>query len=290
MKFTKMHGTGNDYVLVNCFAEHVDNPCQVAKAVSDRHFGVGGDGLILVLPSDRAPVRMEMYNADGSRGGMCGNGIRCVAKLAYETGLTSRLDALIDTDDGVKRTECRLVDGKVADVRVEMGRPRFASADVPVLLDGDEVVERSIEVLGGSYRMTCVSMGNPHAVMFVDAIEAIDLSSVGPAFEHLSMFPDRVNAHFVTVLSDERLLMKTWERGSGRTLACGTGACAACVAGVRTGRSKRRVTVDLPGGSLDVEWSDDDQVYMTGPVVTAFEGVWRGASSEPQASARGCEA
>ncbi|MEE9296238.1 MAG: diaminopimelate epimerase [Phycisphaerae bacterium] len=274
MKFTKMHGTGNDYIFVNCLEERVDDAPAVARAVSDRHFGVGADGLILIHPSQCAAVRMEMYNADGSRAQMCGNGIRCVAKYAYERGLTADKSFLIETDDGVKVAECSVSGRKVTKVRIDMGVPRFGPSEIPVTLDGDAVIDVPVEVHGRSLRMTCVSMGNPHAVFFVDSFEDIALEEDGSAIEGHSLFPERVNVHFVEIEGRHRVGLLTWERGSGRTLACGTGAAAVCAAGARTGRTGRSVTVRAQGGELELEWADDNHVYMTGPAVEVFRGTW----------------
>lgn len=274
MNFTKMHGTGNDYVFVNCFDETVPHPPDLARRVSDRHTGIGADGLILIRPSTRAAVRMEMYNADGSRARMCGNGLRCVAKYAYDHGLTHRSSVPVDTDDGVKFAECTVERDRVTRVTVDMGTPRFAPADLPVNLPGDAVLDAPIEINGRSFRMTCVSMGNPHAVIFVDALNAVALEEDGSAIERHPMFPDRVNTHFVEVPSRDRVAVRTWERGSGRTRACGTGAAAVVVAAARTGRTDRRITVSLEGGELQLVWAPDDHVFMTGPAVEVFQGVW----------------
>lgn len=272
MRFTKMHGTGNDYVLVNCFSETVDGAPALARSVSDRHTGIGGDGLILICPSETAAVRMEMYNADGSRAQMCGNGIRCVAKFVHDHGLFAGSTISIETDDGVKTAECTLAGGKVSTVRIDMGQPRFKPSDVPVALQGDTVVDVPIEINGRRWTMTCLSMGNPHAVVFLESSAEFDLHRDGPAFEKHELFPERVNAHFVHVRSPSRVEMCSWERGSGPTQACGTGASAVCVAAALTGRTERALTVSLPGGELELLWSDDDHVYMTGPAVEVFNG------------------
>ena len=274
MKFTKMQGTGNDYVYVDCFAEAVDRPNLVACAVSDRHTGIGSDGLILIKPSDCADVRMEMYNADGSRAQMCGNGIRCVAKYAVEHGLAAGPALTIETGDGVKEAWCEIVGDKVDRVRVDMGRPLLDPARMPCTIDAIRIVEQPLTIRGRKYLVTCVSMGNPHAVIFIDDVHRVDLVEVGPAFEYAPIFPERINTHFVRVDSPTQVTARTWERGSGATRACGTGACAVCVAGVLTKRTQRRITVTLPGGDLDVEWSADDHVHMTGPAVEVFTGEW----------------
>jgi diaminopimelate epimerase len=248
----------------------------VARRISDRHFGIGSDGLILICPSEAAVVRMEMYNADGSRGVMCGNGIRCVAKYAYEHGLTDRATIPIETDAGIKEAVCTITDGKVTRVKIDMGPPALTPRDVGHRSAGDRVVDVPIELNGRRLRMTCVSMGNPHAVIFVDDLDGISLRADGPSMENHPQFEDRVNAHFVRVDGRDRVTVLTWERGSGRTLACGTGASAVCVAGVLTDRTESRITAVVPGGELDLFWDRerDNHVYMTGPAVEAFTGDW----------------
>lgn len=276
MKFTKMHGLGNDYVYVNLFEQRVDDPVRLAPILSDRRTGVGSDGLILIGPSDDADVRMEMYNADGSRAEMCGNGIRCVAKYAIEHGIAEGPSIAIDTDDGIKRAQC-LTDGRsITSVRIDMGIPAFDPESLPSTIQAERIMDFPLDVGGESYVVTCVSMGNPHAVVFVEKLDEIDLHDVGPLFERAPEFPRRINAHFVRVVSRQHMIMKTWERGSGVTMACGTGACAVAVAGAVTDRTDRRVSVDLPGGRLEIDWSDDEHVYMTGPAVEVFTGEWAG--------------
>jgi diaminopimelate epimerase len=279
MRFTKMHGLGNDYVYVNCFDQRVKDPVSLAKVISDRHRGVGADGLILICPSDTADVRMRIFNADGSEAQMCGNGIRCVAKFAYENRLggSGSADSMkIETGRGVLTLGLQIdKNNKVQKVRVNMGEPILAPAKIPALLDGESVIEASIDVLNNQMRMTCVSMGNPHAVFFTDDLSLINLEKMGPAIENHTLFPQRVNAHFVKVNSKSEFTMITWERGSGITLACGTGACACCVAAVLTGRCGREIRANLPGGRLELNWSQDDNcVYMTGPATEVFTGVW----------------
>lgn len=280
MKFTKMHGLGNDYVFVDCFAETVDDPSRVARLVSDRHCGVGGDGLILICASRSADVRMEMYNADGSRARMCGNGIRCVAKYAYEHGLARRSPMRIETDAGVRELELLVEGGRVSRVRVNMGRPSLDPGDLPSTIEADSIIARPMEIGGRRYEVTCVALGNPHAVVFVEELEAVNMAVVGPQFEHAPEFPQRINAHFVRVDSPRQVTIKTWERGSGATQACGTGASAVCVAGAVTGRTRRAITASLPGGDLEVEWARDDHVYLTGPAVEVFAGELPIANSE----------
>ena len=280
MRFVKLHGAGNDYVFVNCFDQSTSDPATLARVISDRHTGVGGDGLILICPSDVAIARMQMYNADGSRARMCGNGIRCVAKYLFDRGYTSETTFPIETDAGVRTAACTLKAGKVARVRIDMGRPRFAPSDIPVKLSGKEAIDAPIEVNGRRLRMTCVSMGNPHAVFFLDSLQALALPVDGPAVENHPLFPERVNAHFVEVLTRERVKVLTWERGSGATRACGTGACAVCAAGVRMGLTNRRIVAEVAGGELEPEWAEDGCVYLTGEAVEVFEGKWVGERHE----------
>jgi len=277
MRFTKMHGLGNDYVYVDCFSEQVSDPAALARAVSDRHFGIGADGLILILPDETADVGMRMFNADGSEPQMCGNGIRCVAKYAYEHGLARANPMQVATAAGVKSIELALDEGgKVTAVTVDMGQPVLDPAQIPVTIPQQRVVDVPVRTTKHAFaHMTCVSMGNPHAVIFVDDVAAVPLEEVGPQMEHHAVFPERVNAHFVQVHSPDEVTVRTWERGSGITLACGTGAAAVCVAGVLTGRTARSITAHLPGGDLQLEWREaDDHVLVTGPAVEVFAGDW----------------
>ena len=277
MRFTKMHGIGNDYVYVDCFEEQVDDPASLARAISDRHFGAGADGLILVLPSDGADVRMRMFNADGSEAEMCGNGIRCLAKYAYDEGRVTASPMCVETLAGIKTIELILGDdGKVAGATVDMGEPVLDPKLVPVGIPNvKQVVDLPVRTSKHAYKMTCVSMGNPHAVMYVDDVAVVPLKQVGPQLEHHALFPQRVNAHFVQVHSPCEVTMRTWERGSGITLACGTGASAVCVAGVLTGRTARTITAHLPGGDLELNWREDDNhVLLSGPAVEVFTGEW----------------
>jgi diaminopimelate epimerase len=279
MRFTKMHGLSNDYVYVNCFEEKVAEPAKLAVVISDRHTGVGGDGLILIMPSNVADVRMRMFNADGSEAQMCGNGIRCVAKYAYEHILKNKKQSLkVETGRGVLTLGLEInKDDKVEKVCVNMGQPILEPAKIPVSLEGESIIEAAIDVRNERMLMTCVSMGNPHAVFFTDDLKSINIEKVGPRIENHEIFPQRVNAHFVKVNSHDDFTMITWERGSGVTLACGTGACACCVAAVLTERCGRKVTAHLPGGDLQIEWSQKDNcVYMTGPAVEVFSGIWPG--------------
>jgi len=289
MKFTKMQGTGNDYVYVNCFKEKVKSPVKLARAVSDRHYGIGADGLILICPSKKADVRMRMFNADGSEAQMCGNGIRCVAKYTYEHKLAKPKGAFsvpgqrpypfslnIETGKGVL-TVGLMTDKskKVQKVCVNMGQPILTPKDIPVNLSGEKIIEEPVEISGQPLLMTCVSMGNPHAVFFCDDVDSVELEKLGPAIENHKLFPNRVNVHFVQVLGRNEVKVRTWERGSRITLACGTGACACCVAAVLTNRCERACTAHLPGGDLYLNWcEEDDCVYLTGPAVEVFEGTW----------------
>jgi diaminopimelate epimerase len=271
--FTKMHGAGNDYVYVNGFEVRIADPVAVARAVSPRRKGIGADGLILVEPSQVAAVRMEMYNADGSRGEMCGNGIRCVGKLAYERGLARENPLRVETDAGVKTLELEVVDGKVASVTVDMGLPILEPWKIPARFDGPRAVDVPLSVDGRRYEVTCVSMGNPHCVVFLPEISALPLETVGPLFEKHEVFPNRVNTEFVRCRGRGEVDLRVWERGSGETAACGTGACAAGVAGALTGRTDRCVLVHLAGGDLVVEWRErDDHVMMQGDAVEVFRG------------------
>ena len=281
MRFTKMHGIGNDYVYVDGFAgKPPADPAKVAVAISDRHFGVGSDGLILILPSEVADARMRMFNADGSESEMCGNGLRCVAKYVYDHGIARKPRLKLETGRGVLAVDLEVKQDKVSRVRVNMGRPIFQGSDIPTTLPGDPPVNAPLAVAGTAFAVTCVSMGNPHAVGYVGdeyfAPGGKDLvAEFGPLIEHAAAFPRRVNVHFVKVHSPAEATMRTWERGSGITLACGTGACAVCVAGVLTGRTGRTLLAHLPGGDLELEWSAaDDHVYMTGPATEVFTGEW----------------
>jgi diaminopimelate epimerase len=280
MRFTKMHGLGNDYIYVNGFEEPVADPANTAIAVSDRHFGIGGDGLILILPSDQADVRMRMFNADGSESEMCGNGVRCVAKYAYDHGLCRNNPMRIETGRGVLSLQLHLEGGKVQQVTVNMGQPILDLPRIPADKQYLKPTATPHEFLlpvesAGELRCTLVSMGNPHAVIHVPQVSTVELEKLGPLVEHHRAFPRRINAHWVQVHSPEEVTMRTWERGSGVTLACGTGACAVCVAGVLTGRGGRKITAHLPGGDLMLEWrQSDDCVYMTGPAVEVFSGQW----------------
>lgn len=272
LRFTKMHGIGNDYVYVDCFSHAVPDPAALARRVSPRHTGIGSDGLILIRPSAVADARMEMYNADGSRGAMCGNGIRCVGKFVAERGLSRNNPLRIDTDSGIKTLQLESRGGVITRVMVDMGEPILDGPRIPVAAEG-RVIDAPLEVAGVGYRVTCVSMGNPHCVLFVEDVESLDLEHLGPPFETHPFFPARVNTEFIRVESPTRLRMRVWERGSGETAACGTGACAALVAAVLTERAERRATLLLNGGDLDIEWrATDGHVFMTGDAAEVFRG------------------
>lgn len=274
MKFTKMHGLGNDYVYVNCFEEKIDNPPAVARFVSDRHFGIGSDGLIMINPSKTADFEMEMYNADGSRGEMCGNGIRCVAKYVYDYGLTDKTQISVETLGGIKYLDLTVEDGKVSLVKVDMGKPELEADLIPIISEREQVIDEPIEVDGKEYHMTGVSMGNPHAVIYVDDVKGLDLEKIGPKFENHERFPKRINTEFVHCIDRQTVEMRVWERGSGETLACGTGACAVAVSSILNNLTDTQVTVELLGGDLQIEWDrEKDRVFMTGPATVVFDGV-----------------
>ena len=273
MKFTKMHGIGNDYVYMDCTKERLENPGEIARLVSDRHKGIGSDGLILIQSSDEADFEMAMYNADGSYGKMCGNGIRCVAKYVYDNGLTDKTEISVISGGAVKYLKLTVENGKVKKVRVNMGEPILKPSEIPVVGDGDKLVAVPIVVDNQVYEMTCVSMGNPHAVVFLDDVENLKIEEIGPRFEQHERFPDRVNTEFVERIDRKNLRMRVWERGSGETMACGTGACATAVAAILNGYAERDVTVHLLGGDLGIRWDETDNcVYMTGPAATVFTG------------------
>ena len=275
MKFTKMHGCGNDYIYVDGSKEQIPQvrKPEIVRRLSDRHFGIGGDGVIFINPSEEADFEMEMYNMDGSRAEMCGNGIRCVAKFVYDEGLTDQTSISIISCGKIKYLDMFLEEGKVSTVRVNMGTPILKAEDIPVIADGDEVIGERIEVEERIYEMTCVSMGNPHAVIFMDDVSALPLDKIGPLFENHVRFPKRINTEFVKVLDDEHVEMRVWERGTGETLACGTGACAVTVACILNGLTKEQVTVKLLGGNLQIQWDrKENVVYMIGPAATVFKG------------------
>ena len=275
MRFTKMHGAGNDYVYVNCFVEPLPrDPAALARQIADRHFGVGGDGLILICRSEIADVRMRMFNADGSEAEMCGNGVRCVAKYAYDHGLCPKTTLAVETGRGVLSLDLQVAKGQVDRVRVDMGEPILKAAEIPTTLAGDPVVNQPLSVAGRELQVTCVSMGNPHCITYVEALSDDWVLGVGPRIETDGHFPRRVNAEFVEVISPREVRMRVWERGSGETLACGTGASAVCVAGLLAKKTERKILAHLPGGDLELEWAENGHIYLTGPAVEVFEGEW----------------
>lgn len=273
MKFTKMQGCGNDYVYVNCFEEKLEHPAELAKRVSNRNFGIGSDGLICICPSEVADVKMVMYNADGTQSQMCGNGIRCVGKYTYDYGIVKKEKITVETLAGIKVLQFEIKDDKVERVTVDMGVPVILAKEIPVVAEEETVIAKPVSVLGTEYGITCVSMGNPHAVTFVEDTKAIDIETVGPEFEHHPMFPERVNTEFIQVLSKTEINMRVWERGSGETLACGTGACASVYACMLNGLTGNEVLVHLLGGDLFIRIDEETgHVFMTGPAVTVFDG------------------
>lgn len=275
MKFTKMHGCGNDYVYVNLFEEKITDPAALSIKVSDRHFGIGSDGLITIGPSEQADFRMRIYNADGSEAEMCGNGIRCVAKYVYDHHMTAQKEISVETGAGVKTLQLTVEDGKVTMVRVDMGQPVLEPDQIPVKASGDRVVDEPITAGGKEWRMTCVSMGNPHAVVFVDDVADFALETYGPAFENHERFPKRINTEFVQVISRKEVSMRVWERGSAETFACGTGTCATVMACILNDRTDNQVLVHLRGGDLQIEYdSESRHIFMTGPAIEVFEGQW----------------
>ncbi|HBQ63482.1 MAG TPA: diaminopimelate epimerase [Clostridiales bacterium] len=275
MRFTKMHGAGNDYVYINGFEEDVVDPAGLARFVSDRHFGIGSDGLVLILPSDPADFRMRMFNPDGSESEMCGNAIRCVGKYVYDNRMTQNKRVRVETLAGIKILDLMTDPGnQVSMVRVDMGTPELESARIPVLHNENRFIEKPVEVKGRTFSMTCVSMGNPHAVTFVEDVESFPLEEIGPLIERHPIFPARVNAEFATVLHSGEMVMRVWERGTGETLACGTGACASVAAAFLTGRGDRKMKVRLRGGDLLIEWSEENgHIFMTGPACKVYEGI-----------------
>ena len=273
MKFTKMHGIGNDYVYVNCLKENVENPSEVAIKISDRHFGIGSDGLILIKPSDVADGKMEMYNADGSQGAMCGNGIRCVAKYMYDYGITDKTSISVETKSGIKYLDLTLKNGKVDTVKVNMGAPILKASEIPVISEKEQVISEPVTVDGKEWKITCVSMGNPHAITYIDDVKHLEIEKIGPKFEKHEIFPDRVNTEFVHVIDRNTVEMRVWERGSGETYACGTGACAVAVSSILNGLTEEEVTVKLLGGDLKIFWNrEENRVYMTGSATKVFDG------------------
>ncbi|HAM69847.1 MAG TPA: diaminopimelate epimerase [Ruminococcus sp.] len=274
LNFTKMHGCGNDYIYFNCFEQEIADPAALAVRLSDRHFGVGGDGVILICPSETADAKMRMFNADGSEGKMCGNGVRCVGKYVYDSGIAAKPEVAIETLSGIKILRMKVEDGIAVGATVNMGAAVLNPAEIPARFDGDTAVSVPLTVGGRDYSVTCVSMGNPHCVVFVDAdVNTLDLPKIGPSFERHEAFPEQVNTEFIRVIDDHTLQMRVWERGSGETLACGTGACAAAVAAVLNGFCPKGedITIHLLGGDLTIRYTDE-AVFLTGPAATVFEG------------------
>ena len=272
MQFTKMQGIGNDYIYVNLFMEHVAHPSDLSRHISDRHFGIGSDGLVLIGPSDKADLRMQMFNADGSEGKMCGNACRCIGRYAYERGLTDRTTFTLETGSGIRTISLNVVEGKVQSAVVDMGEPIFNAEEIPTTLSNPN--EDRVLVNGVTWPVTSLSMGNPHCVTFVEDPDALELSEIGPSFEHNSVYPEGVNTEFVSICPDGSLRLRVWERGSGETMACGTGACAALVAAAIHGMSPRSNVVHLRGGDLRIEWREDGHVLQEGPAEFVCDGVW----------------
>lgn len=273
MKFTKMHGIGNDYIYVDCLKETIENPSEVSKKVSDRHFGIGSDGLVMILPSTKADFTMRMLNSDGSESEMCGNAIRCVGKFVYDNKLTDKTKISIETLAGIKILDMQTEDNKVTLVKVDMGEPILSPEKIPVVSSKDIVISEPVQIGSDIYKITCVSMGNPHAVTYVDDVINFPLEVVGPKMETHSIFPRKVNAEFVEIIDRNTLKMRVWERGAGETLACGTGACAVLVASCLNGLCERKAVIKLLGGDLIIEWNENDNhVYMTGPATKVFDG------------------
>jgi diaminopimelate epimerase len=274
MKFAKMHGLGNDYVMVNCFDTRVPDPSSLALAVSERRTGVGSDGLILILPSVSCDFRMRIFNADGSEAETCGNGMRCLAKYVYEKGMTRDKEFVVETVAGPTRVWLTTQDGTVRLVKCDMGEPNFSRSEIPMLGEEGEVIEEPLAVGGAEHKVTCLSVGNPHAVVFVQDTEAVPVSEIGPQIETHASFPNRTNVEFVQPVDRANVKMRVWERGSGETLACGSGCCAAAAASARTGRTDRMVSVHLKLGVLKIEWANNGHMYMEGPATRVFEGEW----------------
>lgn len=274
LKFTKMHGCGNDYIYFNCFEHAIASPGELSVKLSDRHYGIGGDGIILVCPSERADAKMRMFNLDGSEGKMCGNGIRCVGKYLYDHDMVDKDEITIETLSGIKNLRAYRENGVVTKLRVDMGKASFECGKIPVRFEGERMINAPVRIGGREYRVTCVSMGNPHCVVFAENIDDICLEEIGPAFENSELFPEQVNTEFIEILNENTLKMRVWERGSGETLACGTGACAAVVAAVENGHCEKNqdITVKLRGGELVINYTDE-AVYMTGRAEKVFEGV-----------------
>ena len=275
MKFTKMHGIGNDYVYVNCFEENIENGSELAVKVSDRHFGIGSDGLILICPSKTGDAEMIMYNSDGTTSEMCGNGVRCVAKFIYDNNIARKENLNIQTGAGLLNIDLVIENDQAVAAKVNMGNPILNAKEIPSTLDGESVVSVPLNIGGQSYDITLVSMGNPHCIIYVDDVKIFPVQEVGPLIENHKTFPRRTNVEFVQVLSPTEVIQRTWERGAGETLACGTGASAVCVAGVLNNKTERKIKNHLTGGDLELEWTEEGSVFMTGPAETVFTGEWK---------------
>ena len=276
IKFTKMHGIGNDYIYINCFEQKIDDPQTLARRMSPRRTSVGSDGLILICPSDTADAKMRMFNMDGSEGKMCGNGIRCVGKYLYDNGIAKKNVITVETLSGIKTLKIEAKNGKAEFITVDMGKPCLTPRDIPVIFDGERMVNEPLQVMGKEYRITAVSMGNPHAVVFCDEVQGLDLEKIGPFFENAPIFPERVNTEFIRIISGAELEMRVWERGSGETFACGTGACAAVAAAVLNGHCKRgeKITVKLKCGNLMITYAENSHIYMCGAAEKVYDGVY----------------
>ncbi|HAN10142.1 MAG TPA: diaminopimelate epimerase [Clostridiales bacterium] len=272
MKFTKMHGLGNDFVMINDINEKIDKPSELAIKQCDRHFGIGADGLILICESNTADFRMRIFNADGSEAEMCGNGIRCTGKYIYDNKMTNKQEVLIETLGGIKKLELIVKDGIIENVKVDMGEPILKSENVPIIFNKDIVIDEEFIIDGNAYRITAVSTGNPHAIVFVEDVDKIDVEKIGRKIENHTLFPNKTNVEFIEVISVDKIRVRVWERGVGETLACGTAACASTVASVLNGKTSRKIEVELLGGVLNFEWTDNNHVFMSGPAKTVFEG------------------
>lgn len=275
MRFTKMHGLGNDYIYINCFEEKVENPSELSIKMSDRHFGVGSDGLVLIMSSNVADFKMRIFNSDGSEAEMCGNAIRCVGKYVFENKMTYKTNIAIETLAGIKILDMKTENGKIDFVKVDMGEPIIEAKNIPVITKKEKFINEEVIVDSNSYRVTCISMGNPHAVVYLNDLDNIKIEDIGPEFEHNRIFPNRINTEFVKVIDKDNLKMRVWERGAGETLACGTGSCAVLVASVLNNLCNKKATIKLLGGDLIIEWAEDNHVYMIGPAEKVFDGVWK---------------
>lgn len=274
IRFTKMHGAGNDYIYINCMEEYIENPGKLAAKISDRHFGAGSDGLVLIMPSEKCDFRMRMFNPDGSEAEMCGNASRCIGKYVYDKKLTDKKEITLETNAGIKHLSLFVSDGMVSKVTVDMGEPIFRSNEIPVCSNTETTIAYPVNINGKELKITCISMGNPHTVIFVDEITDKDITDTGRIIETYPLFPKSTNVEFCRIDNKCNITMRVWERGTGETLACGTGACASLAAAVVNGLSEKKATIHLRGGDIEAEWKDNNHIYMTGPAVTVYEGVW----------------